>query len=164
MDGLIGLLNLHHTARLFISLMGDRRVSLWLKTCAWCGLVYIFSPLDVSPDFITGIGLLDDIIVALLIMQSFVELAPRAVVEAHCARLGINPHRLYVDVPRTVQDAIELYEIARSWQRRVPRGVPEPPPAPSAEPAGSTYTVQQQPVDPHEPAPPYSRYSAFKKG
>jgi uncharacterized membrane protein YkvA (DUF1232 family) len=163
LDGLIGLLNLHHTARLFLALMADRRVSWWLKTCAWCGLIYIFSPLDVVPDFITGIGLLDDIIVALLIMQAFLELAPREVVDEHCVRLHIDPRRLFVDVPRTVQDAMELYEIAQNWRGRGGQRRYEPPEAPAAA-APSAYSAAQPPADPTAPAAPYSRYSAFRKG
>ncbi len=164
MDGLLGLLNLHHTTRIFLVLMGDRRVSLWLKTCAWCGLVYIFSPLDVVPDFITGIGILDDIIVALLIMQSFLELAPHAVVDEHCTRLGIDPRRLFVDVPRMVQDAVELYKLSQSWREVGAQHQYAPPPAPVAEPSASAYSTPQPPVDPIAPAAPYTRYSAFKKG
>jgi uncharacterized membrane protein YkvA (DUF1232 family) len=159
MNGLLGLLNLHHTARLFFALLLDRRVPLWYKTSACCGLVYIFSPLDVVPDFITGIGLLDDIIVALLIMQAFLELAPQAVVEEHCAKLNIDPRRLFVDVPRTVQDAVELYEISRRLGRQ-PR---EDAPVAGAPPAGP-YTAGQTPSGEAGSTPPYSRYSAYRRG
>ena len=109
-------------------------------------LIYIFSPLDVLPE-LTGIGLLDDIIVALLIMQSFVEFTPQHVFEAHCEKLGIKPESVLVDVPKTVQDAMELYRWAteRSWGGGT-----------KAAPAG---TAGQQPQE-QEP-PPYSRYSAF---
>jgi uncharacterized membrane protein YkvA (DUF1232 family) len=161
-DGITGLLNLHQSPRVFLSLLGDRRVSLWLKTCACCGLVYSFSPLDVVPDFITGIGLLDDLIVALLIMQTFVTLAPRVVVEEHCAKLHIDPERLYVDVPRTVQDAIALYEMSQSWLKRNSEAAPAPaapaPPSPPPVPTPGNVADQQQ------PAAPYSRYSAYRKG
>jgi uncharacterized membrane protein YkvA (DUF1232 family) len=158
LNGLLGLLNLHHTARLFFALLLDRRVPLWYKASACCGLVYIFSPLDVVPDFITGIGLLDDIIVALLIMQAFLELAPQAVVEEHCAKLNIDPRRLFIDVPRTVQDAVELYEISRRLTTK-PREEAPPAPAPAAP-----YSAGQAPDAPSEATPPYSRYSAYRRG
>lgn len=158
LNGLLGLLNLHHTARLFFALMLDRRVPLWYKASACCGLVYIFSPLDVVPDFITGIGLLDDIIVALLIMQAFLELAPKAVVEEHCARLNISPQRLFVDVPRTVQDAIELYEISRNLTSQAREK------APSAAAPAAPYSAGQTPDSESEAAPPSSRYSAYRRG
>lgn len=161
MGGLLGLFRLHHTVRLFLALMGDRRVSPWLKISAVSGFIYIFSPLDVVPDFITGIGLVDDIIVSLLIMQTFVELAPAAAVEAHCERLGIDVERVLVSAPRTVQDALELFTwaierrggIGKGRGRggragRTARQENEPPPAPGTEE--------------DEPAP-YLRYSAHSK-
>lgn len=161
MNGLLGLLNLHHTARLFLALMLDRRVQVWHKAGACCGLVYVVSPLDVMPDFITGVGLLDDIIVALLIMQAFVELAPRAVVEEHCSRLRIDPQRLFVDIPRTVQDAIELYEIYRRLSSKPRVDAPVGGAAPSAPAA--PYTAGQAPSSESATEPPYSRYSAYRR-
>src|SRR5512133_457783 len=104
LSGWMGVLNLHHPPRLFLALLGERRVPWHLKLSAVSGLIYIFSPLDVTPDMITGIGLVDDFIVALLIMQSFLEMAPRGVVDEHCARLKIDPARVFVNVPRTVLD------------------------------------------------------------
>ena len=72
----------------------------------------ISSPFSKNPSqrrvVITGIGLVDDIILALITMQAFVELAPRAVVEEHCRRLGIDPQRVFISVPRTIQDALDL--------------------------------------------------------
>lgn len=162
MNGLLGLLNLHHTARLFLALLLDRRVPVWHKASACCGLVYILSPLDVMPDFITGIGLVDDIIVALLIMQAFVELAPRAVVEEHCAKLRIDPQRLFVDIPRTVLDAIELYEIYRRLSSK-PRVEAHAEGAAPAAPA-APYTAGQAPSSEGASEPPYSRYSAYRRG
>jgi uncharacterized membrane protein YkvA (DUF1232 family) len=163
LQGLLGLLNLHHTARLFWALFRDRRVSLWLKISAVSGMIYFFSPLDVVPDYITGIGLLDDIIMALLIMQSLVELAPRHVVNEHCERLKIDPERVFVNVPATVRDAVELFDWAMERTGGPPgyrgrRG--------REEPWGRGYGPEEQPVQeqgrPRE-QPPYSRYSAFEK-
>lgn len=158
LNGLLGLLNLHHTARLFFTLMLDRRVPLWYKASACCGLVYIFSPLDVVPDLITGVGLLDDIIVALLIMQAFLELAPQAVVEEHCAKLNIDPQRLFIDVPRTVQDAVALYEISRRLTHHPKDDAASATATPAPDMAGQT------PESESESAPPYSRYSAYRRG
>jgi len=151
LDGLFALLNMHRTARLFFSLMLDRRVPWTFKLYAWSGLIYIFSPLDVIPDFFTGIGLLDDIILGLVIIQAFLEITPPKVVEEHCQRLGIQPRQVFIDVPETVRQAIELYEWAIGPRYRAapfaPAGPAAPAPGPSAPPA--------------EPAPPRSRYSAF---
>jgi uncharacterized membrane protein YkvA (DUF1232 family) len=122
--GLLGVLNLHHITRLFLSLFADRRVSLWLKVSAVSGLIYVFSPLDVLPDFLTGIGLLDDLIVSLLIMQAFVELAPAEVVDEHCRRLRLDPERIFVSVPRTVLQALELFDIVRGRSAEPPQAAP----------------------------------------
>ncbi len=147
----MSIFGLHRTARLFVSLWADRRVSWWLKASSVSGIVYVFSPLDVMPD-ISGIGLLDDILVSLLIMQAFIEMAPASVVDEHCEKLKIKPEQVFVDVPRTVKDAMERYAWAtergfggRGSQRGgYMHGSDDAHGAPA--PAGP---------------PPYSRYSAF---
>lgn len=144
LNSLLSIFGMHRTVRVFLAVYTDRRVSLWLKVSALSGLIYIFSPLDVMPD-VSGIGLLDDIIISLLIMQAFLETAPKAVVDEHLTRLKINPEAVFVNVPRTVNDALELYR----W---------------AAEKGFAIGTDRQQapqpPTAPAEP-PPYSRYSAF---
>jgi uncharacterized membrane protein YkvA (DUF1232 family) len=55
------------------------RVSGWMKLYAVSGIVYFFSPLDIVPDFITGVGFLDDAIYMLLIMQVFLRSIDREV-------------------------------------------------------------------------------------
>ena len=140
---LIGLFGLHRTARVFFALAVDRRVPVYLKLSAVSGLIYVFSPLDVMPD-ISGIGLLDDIVVSLLIMQAFIEAAPRDVVDEHLRRLKIEPGQVFVNVPRTVNDALELYRWAaeRGYSRAHEYRPPE-----SGNQQGSE--------------PPWSRYSAY---
>ena len=150
LSGLMGMLNLHHTPRLFLSLLGDRRVPWHLKLCSVSGMIYIFSPLDVTPDIITGNRLLDDAIVSLLIMQAFLELSPREVVEEHCAKLRLDPSRIFVNVPRTVLDAMELFELARPWMQRE-GGL-------AGEPAAASGAVPPEETGP----PPYTRYSAYR--
>lgn len=107
------MLQVHNIVRLFLAIQGDSRVSPLLKLQAWCGLVYIFSPLDIMPEMFTGIGLLDDIIVSLIIMQALLELAPRQVVEEHCTRLGIRTEQIFISVPQTVREARSLYAFLR---------------------------------------------------
>ena len=115
LDSLYGLLKLHHSARLFFALYIDRRVSPFLKLAAVSGMIYKFSPLDVEPDGITGVGLLDDIIVSLIIVQAFIEMSPDYVIDETCERLGIDRSRVFVDVPQTIDDARELYRLARRY-------------------------------------------------
>lgn len=143
----MSLLGMHKTARLFFSLWLDRRMPWWLKLAAVSGMIYIFSPLDVVPE-ISGVGLLDDIVVALLIMQAFVEYAPGELLEAHCRKLNIDPDQALVDVPRTVKDALELYHWAtsKSW---------------GPQSTGGRRAERQETAEPAEP-PHYIRYSAFQ--
>lgn len=55
------------------------RVSGWMKLYAISGIIYFFSPLDIVPDFITGVGFLDDAIYMLLVMQAFLRRTDREV-------------------------------------------------------------------------------------
>lgn len=150
------MLQVHNIARLFLALQGDTRVSPLLKLQAWCGLVYIFSPLDIMPEMFTGIGLLDDIIVALIIMQAMLELAPRHVVDEHCARIGIRPEQIFISVPQTIREARSLYAFVRTVGSGF-RGVAdagEPQAAAAAEPADDDSTVPLSKTG--------SRYSAYR--
>lgn len=156
LNGVLALLNVHQSARLFFALLLDRRIPWLLKLYAWAGIVYIFSPLDVIPDFFTGIALLDDIILALIIIQAFMEAAPPGIVEEHCYRLNINPQRIFIDIPETVRQAIELYEWAIGPRYRGQTFQSSP---------GVAASPDQQPPPPDEPAsaPPYRRYSAYQE-
>lgn len=125
--------------RLSAALLGDRRVSLWLKFGAAAGVVYVFSPLDVIPDF-TGIGLLDDIVVTVLIVQTLIDLAPSHVVDEHCARLGFKREELDMDVPKLVGESIEL--IAAWWTSA---NIAREALSHKAPPAGDTVTATAAP-------------------
>lgn len=65
------LRSLPRLIRAFFLGMAHPGVSGWLKLYAIAGIVYFFSPLDIVPDVITGIGFVDDTIFALMIMQAF---------------------------------------------------------------------------------------------
>lgn len=176
LDSLSGLLKLNHTARLFMALYLDPRVSLWLKVAATSGVVYKFSPLDVEPDAITGIGLLDDIIVSLIIMQAFIEFAPDHVIDDKCERYGIDRSQVFVDVPQTIEDARELYRMARRYglgAKQAMEGFAQqasqaayqatstpPPPRPDTSTGDTGEKRSAEPDEPQE-KPRYSRYSAF---
>ncbi len=75
------LKSLPKLVRAFILAMAHPKVSPWMKIFATAGIVYFFSPLDIIPDFITGIGYVDDAILMLLIMQAFLARVPRPVLE-----------------------------------------------------------------------------------
>ena len=63
--------------RLIIRLMGDPRISLWLKILPVFSLLYLISPLDIA------IPLVDDAFVLWLANTLFLELAPDEVVQEH---------------------------------------------------------------------------------
>ncbi|MCB1218433.1 DUF1232 domain-containing protein [bacterium] len=180
LDSITGLMKLNHTARLFMALYLDPRVSLWLKIAATSGVVYKFSPLDVEPDAITGIGLLDDIIVSLIIMQAFIEFAPERVILEKCEQYGIDRSKVYVDVARTVEEARELYHMLRRYgagaqqvvqgfaqqaadvQKRMGEASNAPAPHTASGDTGEERVrrMQEEPEEPSE-KPRYSQYSAF---
>ena len=86
-------------------------VSLYLKTSAIAGIIYFFSPLDIIPDFITGIGLLDDFILSLILIQMFLKKIPRPVLEPMMDRLGTT----YDDLAFDVEDAVKVvYSTSRA--------------------------------------------------
>ena len=154
MDSVLALLNLHKTGRLFWRLALDRRVPWSLKIYAVAGLVYFFSPLDVVPHDFTGIGLVDDIIVALVIMQAFVEMAPQGLVDEHCERLSIDPRHVFTPVPVIIRDAMDLFFTARGMR---PGRMRHDEPDHDYPPEGRRARTERE-----EP-PPFSRYSAYRE-
>ena len=82
------LRNFLRRVRLILRLLGDRRVSPWLKIIPVVGLLYLISPLDLIPDIaLPVIGELDDAAVLWLTNYLFVELCPPAIVQEHLAAL-----------------------------------------------------------------------------
>jgi uncharacterized membrane protein YkvA (DUF1232 family) len=74
--------------RLVGRLLSDPRVPLFPKLIPIAALVYVISPIDLIPDFILGLGQLDDIGIILLSIALFIEFCPRAVVAEHRRALG----------------------------------------------------------------------------
>lgn len=64
-------------------LFWDRRVSLFLKVLPLAALIYVLSPIDLLRDFKLGIGQVDDVIVAGVLLTLFVTFSPRSVVSEH---------------------------------------------------------------------------------
>jgi uncharacterized membrane protein YkvA (DUF1232 family) len=77
-------------ARLAWRLFNDPRVPIWLKVAVPLVVaLYFISPIDLIPDFLVGVGELDDLGVILLGLSLFVRLAPSYVVEEHRRELGL---------------------------------------------------------------------------
>jgi uncharacterized membrane protein YkvA (DUF1232 family) len=69
--------------RLAWRLIRDQRVPWLIKLIPLIVLIYIVSPIDIIPDFILGIGQLDDLAVLILGVQVFIAVSPRAIVQQH---------------------------------------------------------------------------------
>lgn len=80
--------------KLIVRLIGDRRVSPWLKIIPVAGLAYLVSPLDIIPDIMLPvIGELDDAAILWLTNYLFIELCPPEVVDEHVKALTANLRR-----------------------------------------------------------------------
>ncbi len=74
----------------------DKRTPLYAKLPALFSLLYLFSPIDIIPDFIPVAGYIDDVVIVPLLLQLSVRLLPpqvkidcMALVAKHAARLRI---------------------------------------------------------------------------
>ena len=74
--------------RLAWRLLRDGRVPAWVKLIPFAGLVYFLSPIDLIPDLmLPGLGEVDDVVVLLLALKTFVDLSPSGVVREHLEEL-----------------------------------------------------------------------------
>jgi len=105
-------------ARLIWSLWRDPRLPLWLKLIPPATFIYLLWPVDALPDFLAGLGQLDDLAVILLGMRLFIALAPEEIVRQHLARLA---SRWHVEPPPS-QPAPRGPEIIEGQYRAVNEG------------------------------------------
>jgi uncharacterized membrane protein YkvA (DUF1232 family) len=75
--------------KLIMKLMGDSRVSPWVKLIPIGAIAYLISPIDIIMG-IPGIDALDDAAVLWIGSNLFVELCPPEVVQEHRQNLGSN--------------------------------------------------------------------------
>ena len=61
----------------------DPRVSVKRKAFAAAAMIYVVSPIDLIPDFIAGIGQLDDLIVVAIALNHLIDGSGREIVEEH---------------------------------------------------------------------------------
>jgi uncharacterized membrane protein YkvA (DUF1232 family) len=83
------LRNLVFQAKLILRLMGDRRVSPWVKLIPVGALIYLVSPIDIIMG-IPGVDALDDAAIVWLGSNLFIELCPPDVVKEHMQELSSN--------------------------------------------------------------------------
>ena len=82
------LVNLPKFLRLISRLAIDVRVSLGPKLVLMGILAYVVLPTDLMPDFLFGVGQLDDLAVILGGLKLFLRLCPEAVVQEHLEALA----------------------------------------------------------------------------
>ncbi len=64
-------------------LIRDPRVPLWMKAIPVLAVAYVLSPIDIIPDFIIGLGQLDDLGLIFGAMRLFESVTPDYVVAEH---------------------------------------------------------------------------------
>ncbi len=75
--------------KLILRLIGDRRISGWLKIIPIAGVLYLISPIDLIPDIaLPVIGELDDAAILWITNAVFIELCPPAIVREHVKALS----------------------------------------------------------------------------
>jgi uncharacterized membrane protein YkvA (DUF1232 family) len=75
--------------KLILKLMGDRRVSPWVKLIPVGAIAYLVSPIDIIMG-IPGVAALDDAAILWFGSNLFVELCPQNVVQEHMKELESN--------------------------------------------------------------------------
>ncbi|MCA1552894.1 MAG: DUF1232 domain-containing protein [Chloroflexi bacterium] len=84
------LKELLNNASLAWRLLLDPAVSPLAKLLPAAALLYVISPIDLIPDWIVGLGQLDDIAVILLAIRAFIALCPPEVVQRYRRELGLQ--------------------------------------------------------------------------
>lgn len=82
------LIHLPSFFKLFSRLIKDARVSLGAKMVVAGVLAYVIAPADLLPDFLIGVGQLDDLAVVFCGLKLFLHLCPVAVVQEHLQAIG----------------------------------------------------------------------------
>jgi uncharacterized membrane protein YkvA (DUF1232 family) len=77
------------TFRLVWRLMQDPRVPILPKLIIPAAILYVLSPIDLIPDFILGLGQVDDLAIFFFSIKFFIAMCPPDIVEEHrCAIYG----------------------------------------------------------------------------
>jgi uncharacterized membrane protein YkvA (DUF1232 family) len=79
--------HLPNFVKLFVRLMGDRRVHWLPKALLLAAGVYALSPLDFLPDLMPLLGQVDDLTIFAMGCRMFLRLCPEEVVREHVARI-----------------------------------------------------------------------------
>ncbi len=84
-------MNLFNSFRIAWRLLWDNQVPISAKLVPILTILYILSPIDLIPDFIVGLGQLDDLAILLLGVKLFIAVSPKDVVERIRAEIEGRP-------------------------------------------------------------------------
>ena len=90
------------------------------KAIALASLVYLISPLDAVPDFVPGLGLLDDVSVILFVAFQLAELTKKSIADAAEAKAKVEIKKHYTIVVASVLGAIAIASVTlvlRHWSQ-----------------------------------------------
>ncbi len=87
MDLVYALRKTAKQARLLWSLYRDPRTPKSFRICAWLLVIYLVMPVDLIPDYIPGLGQIDDLLVAALGIKILLKLCPPRLVQEHKERI-----------------------------------------------------------------------------
>ncbi len=108
-DRVNALAQIMRTLALVWRLLKDSRVPFLPKLIIPAAMAYVIFPIDLIPDFILGLGQLDDLGIILLSIPLFIEFCPREIVEEHRRALETTRGQ-----SRSDEDVIEgLYRVMR---------------------------------------------------
>jgi uncharacterized membrane protein YkvA (DUF1232 family) len=72
-----------NVVKLLARILRDPRVPVRRKSFAAAALIYVISPIDLIPDFVAGLGQLDDLVIMAVALNHLIAGAGRDVVEQH---------------------------------------------------------------------------------
>jgi uncharacterized membrane protein YkvA (DUF1232 family) len=100
----LSLRSLINLARVAVRLFREPRVPMLIKAVPLLAFLYLLSPIDLVPDFIPGLGQLDDLGIILAALEVFVRLCPSGAQAFH--REALAQRRRYGPMTPT-DDIIE---------------------------------------------------------
>jgi uncharacterized membrane protein YkvA (DUF1232 family) len=104
--GVVG--QLVQTLRLVWRLLQDPRVPIFPKLIIPAAIIYVLSPIDLIPDFILGLGQVDDIAVLFFSIRFFIAMCPPDIVEEHRRALTVSPTRSGADPEDVVEGSYHV--------------------------------------------------------
>lgn len=84
--------------RLVLALLRDERVPTSQKAILGVAAAYLVLPVDIIPEALPVVGAIDDVAVAVLALDLFLEGVPRSLLDEHIEQLGIDGDELERDL------------------------------------------------------------------